>query len=55
MDAARHAVARRIQSTDLGTAVVVTRAGSRDVVGTSAGIRRWDSDDKREWRITRHP
>ncbi|NKT06578.1 hypothetical protein GS485_20285 [Rhodococcus hoagii] len=48
-------LSRRIQSTDLGTAVVVTRAGSRDVVGTSAGIRRWDSDDKREWRITRHP
>ncbi len=31
-------LSRRIQSTDLGTAVVVTRAGSRDVVGTSAGI-----------------
>lgn len=48
-------LSRRIQSTDLGTAIAVTRAGSRDIVGTSAGIRRWDSDDKREWRITRHP
>lgn len=48
-------LSRRIQATDLGTAVVVTRAGSRDVVGTSDGVRRWDSDAKREWRITRRP
>lgn len=46
-------LSRRIQATDLGTAVLVTRAGNRDVVGTSDGVRRWDSEAKREWRITR--
>lgn len=48
-------LARRIAADDLGAAVLVTRAGSRDVVGHSDGVRRWDSDAKREWRITRRP
>ncbi|MGO4203378.1 2'-5' RNA ligase family protein [Rhodococcus sp. TAF43] len=48
-------LSRRIQAMDLGTAIVVTRAGARDVVGRSDGIRRWDSDAKREWLITRRP
>ncbi|WP_137726122.1 2'-5' RNA ligase family protein [Prescottella subtropica] len=44
-------LARRIPAPDLGTAVSVTRAAAGDVTGVSDGVRRWDSEHKREWRI----
>lgn len=44
-------LARRVPAADLGSAVVVTHAANHDLEGTTAGIRRWDGDAKREWRV----
>ncbi|WP_305095257.1 2'-5' RNA ligase family protein [Prescottella sp. R16] len=46
-------LARRIPAPELGAAVSVTRAAARDVTGLSDGVRRWDSEHKREWRVVR--
>ncbi len=44
-------LARRVPSGRIGAAIVATHAARHDLDGTSAGIRRWDGQTKREWRV----
>lgn len=43
--------ARRVPAAHLGTAITAAGGGSRDQVGRSCGVRRWDGDAKLEWRL----
>ncbi|MFE2124129.1 2'-5' RNA ligase family protein [Rhodococcus aetherivorans] len=44
-------LARRVPPGRLGSALTATRAGTRELTGVSAGIRRWDGEARREWRV----
>lgn len=44
-------LARRVSAARIGSAIVATHAASRELNGATAGIRRWDGEAKREWRV----
>ncbi|MBH0119274.1 2'-5' RNA ligase family protein [Rhodococcus sp. NPDC003382] len=44
-------LARRVPAGRIGAAIVATHAARNELDGTSAGIRRWDGQAKREWRV----
>lgn len=45
-------LARRVPAARVGTAIVAAQSPERQPTGSSAGVRRWDGDAKREWLLT---
>ncbi|MFF3179424.1 2'-5' RNA ligase family protein [Rhodococcus pyridinivorans] len=45
-------LARRVPAARIGTAVLAAQTPERQLTGSSAGVRRWDGEAKREWLLT---
>ncbi|MEU5842616.1 2'-5' RNA ligase family protein [Rhodococcus sp. NPDC047139] len=45
-------LARRVPAARVGAAVIAAQTPERQLAGSSAGVRRWDGEAKREWLLT---